>query len=856
MGIRLSLVIGLTATVSLAGAGMSAASASARVVHCPTVNEATGAVTPAPAPRVDWSGCDLDNAIMANADLAGANLAGASFIGHRRQENLSGANLTGAKLSRAHMSGANLTGANLTNANLTDANLPGVVLDGVRMGGANLTGANLTGVASAKGGITGSPAALPPNWTITGGFLIGPTAYLQLADLHGLDLSGADLDAAFLADTNLTAADLDGANLTSAQLFSADLSGANLTDANLFRADLSQATVSLANLGGTSLSQAVLTRVSSGGITGTPASLPTDWTLVDGYFIGPADTLTGASLAGADLTGADLDFADLTGADLAGANLSGAILGEATLRGANLAGTNLVTARLAAVMSGQISGSPMLPANWTVRFGFLMGPQADLVNANLSGVDLSGVDLSAAYLEGTQLSSADLSGVSLAGAVLNYANLTSANFSGSDLSSSSMSNANVSGTNLGTADLNEVRSGALTGTPASLPAGWLLFHGYLVGPGANLTAAVFSGDNMSGLNLSGAKLIEADLTSTNLTDANLSNANLNFTTLHGTNLRGAAVTGATFVGAAWFNATCPDGSNSNKHAVGCTSALDTTPPVAAPAVTSGTRGTNGWYVTPVQVSWNWTDDGTVVFSTCQQLSSTAALGSTTLQAACTDLAGNVGHGHFLVKVDYSFPVVSVTGVANGGRYVIGKVPAPGCATREPFSGVAVRATLKVTTTGPGGVGFFAATCSGAVSVAGRRATPVRSDYMVGYGFGGFAGLRPGSQVSMSARKLTVRFRLTNAAGDAISSARAAALAAGHAIEVTLAGPGIKPATALCRWTASAGRFSCTLKIPAGAESGTRFRYELTAREKPGPRFFTVPSTGHAANPLTIHFSSH
>ncbi len=856
MGIRLSLVFRLTAIVSVAGAGlagMSAASAQV-VVHCPTVNEATGAVTPAPAPGVDWSGCDLDDAVMVNADLAGANLSGASLTGESRQEILSGANLTGAKLSQALMDGANLTGAKLTRANLTDAKMSAVVLAGVRIGGAILTGADLTNVESGTGGITGTPAALPPNWMITGGFLIGPTAFLELADLHGLDLSGADLGEANLAEANLTAADLDGANLASAQLFFGDLSGANLTDANMSRSNLNQATVSGANLSGTSLSQATLIKISSGGITGKPASLPTDWALTNGYLIGPNDTLTGANLAGADLTGADLDFADLTDADLAGANLANAILAQATVTGANLAGTNLATTRLTDVISGRIAGSPMLPANWTVRFGFLIGPQTDLAGANLAGVDLSGVDLSAAFLAGTDFLSADLSGASLAGADLNFANLTSANFSGSDLSSSSMFSANVSGINLGTAVLGELRSGGLTGKPASLPADWLLFQGYLIGPGANLTAAVFSGDNLSGLNLSGAKLIEADLTDTNLTNANLANANLNFATLHGTDLKGATLTGATFTGTAWLDATCPDGSNSNKHAAGCTSPLDTTPPVAAPAVTSGTPGANGWYVTPVVVSWNWTDDGAIVDSTCQQLSSTAALGKTTFRAACTDLAGNVGHARFPVKVDYSLPVVSVRGVVSGGRYVIGKVPTPGCATREPYSGVAVRAALRVTTTGTGGVGFFTATCSGAVSVAGRRASLVRAFYTVGYGFGGFLKLRPGSQVAASARTLTVRFRLTDAVGDPISAARSATLAARHAIVVTLTGPKIKPATALCRWKASADRFACTLKIPARVKTGTRFRYKLTAREKPGIRFITAPATGHAANPLIIHFT--
>ena len=45
-------------------------SGAASAVTCPTVAPGSGTVTPAPAPRVDWSGCHL-----AAADLSGANLA-------------------------------------------------------------------------------------------------------------------------------------------------------------------------------------------------------------------------------------------------------------------------------------------------------------------------------------------------------------------------------------------------------------------------------------------------------------------------------------------------------------------------------------------------------------------------------------------------------------------------------------------------------------------------------------------------------------------------------------------------------------------------------------------------------------
>ncbi len=189
-------------------------------------------------------------------------------------------------------------------ADLTDADLSGADLSG-----ADLSGADLTGVTS--GNITGTPSALPTNWELVDGYLIGPGA-----DLTDADLSGAELKFADLADANLTGANVTGADLLDAELVGANLTGADLTDADL-------------------------TGVMSGNITGTPAALPADWALVGGYLIGPKAELVDAALSGAELSGADLNQTDLTGADLAHADLTGADLANAQLGYADLAGADL-----------------------------------------------------------------------------------------------------------------------------------------------------------------------------------------------------------------------------------------------------------------------------------------------------------------------------------------------------------------------------------------------------------------------------------------------------------------------------------------------------------------------------------
>jgi uncharacterized protein YjbI with pentapeptide repeats len=99
---------------------------------------------------------------------------------------------------------------------------------------------------------------------------------------------------------------------------------------------------------------ATLSGVVSGSVTGVPL-LPTGWIMAAGFMVGPD-----ANLAQANLSNTDLSNTDLQGTILTGANLSG-------------------------VTSGSITGSPTLPENWSVVLGYLVGPYADLSNANLAG---------------------------------------------------------------------------------------------------------------------------------------------------------------------------------------------------------------------------------------------------------------------------------------------------------------------------------------------------------------------------------------------------------------------------------------------------------------------------------------
>jgi hypothetical protein len=148
------------------------------------------------------------------------------------------------------------------------------------------------------------------------------------ANLAGCDYANADLSSADFSGSNLRGANLNGANLNATNFTNANLRFANLQGAgmvfdcntvpcpaigngflsylyevnpNFTNANLHAANLEAARLGGTVFSQqlclphqpcitttetypdAILTGVKSGGITGTPASLPSEWELIDGY---------------------------------------------------------------------------------------------------------------------------------------------------------------------------------------------------------------------------------------------------------------------------------------------------------------------------------------------------------------------------------------------------------------------------------------------------------------------------------------------------------------------------------------------------------------------------------------------
>ncbi len=283
---------------------------------------------------------------------------------------------------------------------------------------------------------------------------------------------------------------------------------------------------------------------------------------------------------------------------------------------------------------------------------------------------------------------------------------------------------------------------------------------------------------------------------------------------------------------------------------------DSTPPTASPTQAPAANGA-GWNNSDVTVAWNWADetDGSGINSAnCTPSSVSSAEGNpVTLTATCNDLAGNLGTSSYDVKVDKTAPTVSVSGVTNGGQYVFGAAPTPGCDTTDGLSGVATVATVSVANP-PSGVGLYTATCSGATDVAGNpQASDVSVSYTVVYGFGNFTPPLPKSTLLKSGAAIPVKFQLATGTGIPLSAGIASALAAADKLHVTLAGPPSMSMTVPCVWDDHALLFYCYMKTPQGLETGPANPYTITAYEDVGTGFVAAPPVGTAVNPETVYF---
>jgi len=524
-----------------------------------------------------------------------------------RGANLSSQNLTGIDLSGVDLSGANLSNAILTNTNIhpTTTNLTNTILTGVVSGG--ITGINISTPST----------TLPTNFRIRGGFIVGPGVSLINADVTGVDLSNVTLTGA-----NLTGATLTGANLTSATLTGATLTGANLTSAvltnvttgaligattatlptgyiargggtpgtfivgpsvilrgaNLTNADLTNLSIASCDVSGVTFTGATVTGLISGGLINAAniAALPSaSYVIRNNFIVGPGVNLSGATLSNQLFTGLSVAGANFTNANLTGATFTTTTVTNANFTGATF--TNIVCGGgLIGVASATLPSAAYFAR--TATYNVFLGPgvitrDLNFTNIDLASVSLVGADLSGCNLTNAVLTNADISGVNLRGTTLSgvitgglvsssstttlptgyiiragfivgpSVNLVGANLSNQDISGQSLVGANITGANFLGATFTRLVSGATTGADtASLPNGYVARNGYILGPYVFLRGIT---TGLTNINVSGVPLTGADLSGCVFTNSDFTNVDISAANLSRVTFTGVISGGVT-----------------------------------------------------------------------------------------------------------------------------------------------------------------------------------------------------------------------------------------------------------------------------------------------------------------------
>lgn len=167
----------------------------------------------APAPGLNWRGCNKSNIVLQGGNLAGADLVETDFSAtDLRDANLASANLERATLVRTALAGASATKANFAKVEAYRSTFTDLAAEGASFAGAELqrsdfSGARLTGVDFEKAELgranfnravlTGTrfPLANLARADLSGAVFEGPIefgeAFMFLTRIEGLDLSAA-----------------------------------------------------------------------------------------------------------------------------------------------------------------------------------------------------------------------------------------------------------------------------------------------------------------------------------------------------------------------------------------------------------------------------------------------------------------------------------------------------------------------------------------------------------------------------------------------------------------------------------------------------------------------------------------
>lgn len=419
-----------------------------------TTIDITGAnMTDAIVDGVNISGRDLTNTIL-TGDLKGLK------SGNNNKDGF-GTPILSSKhaLINGHIVGENvdLAGANLKTADLTDISLKGAILANVDMSEATLTNLK-SGLTFVGNTLLPSGYISFPMWTesgtVKGGNIIGPgvdltDTYFEKYPSTANSGNTSNFNGVDFSETNLTGVTFDNVDLTNAKFKDAIFKNVHIKNTMLSNADLTETTI----IG-----------LKTTGVLGTP-NLPGDYILIsfgqdEERIIGPYVNLAsdfsfsvadrqlvlsqlnmnysnfeGASFIGQYIEEGEIQKTDFTRSSLVQSNLKNTTfryvnftetdLSLVDFSGANLEYVDFIFANLSGADLSNVSNfknikseglifdeNTKMPPGCRIENGIFVGPNMNLINADLRSADLSELsfedsDLSGAIIQGANLSKAD-----------------------------------------------------------------------------------------------------------------------------------------------------------------------------------------------------------------------------------------------------------------------------------------------------------------------------------------------------------------------------------------------------------------------------------------------------------------
>jgi uncharacterized protein YjbI with pentapeptide repeats len=274
----------------------------------------------------------------------------------------------------------------------------------------------------------------------------------------------------------------------------------------------------------------------------------------------------------------------------------------------------------------------LLPSEWHCLNKNLIGPNAWLMEADLSNLNLDGINLTGSSMHGTNLSNThlsnsimtevmaqeimhcplslpsewlcinnvligptarlnyadlgdlDLSSQNLSGMIISHSNLTGTDFSNSDMSGvrlwrTLMKNSNFSNTNLA-----HFEGRNLFDCPENMTIEWVckpygvimrpILYGMYYDSRSGLTQVEFT-ETYYATNMTGMLGPQALITGfSNYFHSDLSNVNLSGAIIEDSDFNGVDLSSADLNGTVWMNTICPNGENSDLHGQSCEGQLE------------------------------------------------------------------------------------------------------------------------------------------------------------------------------------------------------------------------------------------------------------------------------------------